>query len=256
MSEWSIVLAEQTMDLGIWDRLVYGQDTCHSFLALVNPEGEVVSEIHGTTFHPDTGKLSYKGQSFQTFAKAIACSAGVSEPFMSAVEKADMDHHWPRLKVAVTNGMWRLDKVEPDHQQVVLSGSKEEVVAEWLDACELGLRFNKLDEYYMPFSARIGGRNCNSVTALMLHAMDVDTTHLEFSHASVGFNNKLVERHEELAAFNTRQTYDPDELDSKLFRMIKGPWMIFHRTDRSHREPVDTGYKIPEDVMAGYEMAR
>ena len=52
MGNWQIVLAEQNMNLGRWDQLIFGQDTCHSYLVLKDPEGEVVSEMHGTTWHP------------------------------------------------------------------------------------------------------------------------------------------------------------------------------------------------------------
>tara|TARA_R110002124_G_scaffold64985_2_gene177280 strand:+ start:91420 stop:91851 length:432 start_codon:yes stop_codon:yes gene_type:complete len=41
--KWRIVLAEQNMDLGSVDRAVFGKDACHSFLALVNHQNDVIS---------------------------------------------------------------------------------------------------------------------------------------------------------------------------------------------------------------------
>lgn len=235
MSEWQIILAEKNMNLGIWDRAVYGRDTCHSFVALINPHGQVVSEIHGTTYHPKSNKMGYKGQAPHTFLKSIASSVGLSEAFRNAVVSRGIDQNWPRLKAFITDGPWRMNDIDAEHKHTVLSGTREDVLTEWLDACEIAEEFNKLDEYYMPVCARTGGRNCNSIAALMLHAMDVDFPEEHFIHAAPGFRNFLADQHDTLKSFDTRKVRHPNSLYPDLLRMTKGPTMLFHVADKSHQ---------------------
>lgn len=230
MSEgsWRIVLAEQTMKLGQVDNILFGRDTCHSFLALQNPEGEIVSEIHGSTYHPESNRVSYKGQSPQTYMKAFASSLGAADAFTRATKAIKLDDKWPRLKAVVTDGEWRFDQVPEDQTQVILEGSKEKVMGEWLDACKIGKEFNELDLYYIPICARTHGRNCNSVTGMMMHAMNVDFPEDKFHLEARGFANKLVAKYTSLRSFDTHGVYDPDELDAQLRAAIDAEDNYFH----------------------------
>lgn len=223
--QWQIILAEQNMNLGWVDNLFFGKDACHSFLALRNPEGAIVSELHGTTFLPSAARISTGGQSWPSYLRAGAEALNLSSIFERAVKAIGADHNFPQLKVVTTPGPWRMDRAE--ESRVVLSGDKEQILTEWIDACRIGEELNKLDLFYVPVCPRSSGQNCNSVTALLLHAMDVDVPKLSFNLAAVGYNNKLHEKLEPLRAFDTAGDYDPADLDGLLAQHTRSADNIF-----------------------------
>jgi hypothetical protein len=214
MSQWRIKIAEQDMNLGNIDNMVFGNDTCHSFMVLENPDGEVVSEIHGTTYHPARDRVAYGGQSAASYTSVIASSLGVSGLFKSVVQAMGVDDQFPRLKAVVTNKEWRAG--DADYSRVVLEGDRNDIIREWIDACRISELVNELDLFYTPICAIRGGQNCNTVTSILCHAMDVDVRVNEFNMAAVGVNNEMHERVALLKEFDTRQTYTDQELANLL----------------------------------------
>ncbi len=212
--KWRIVLAEQNMDLGSIDRMVFGKDTCHSFLALVNPDNEVVSELHGTTYHPHTNRLMHNGQSVQSYMGVIASSVNLLADFENACRYLEVDKHFSRLKAVNANGPWRSNMAET--MRTVMVGDKHDVMTEWLDGCAIGRKINELDIFYTPISIMDGGRqNCNAVTRSMLHAMDIDVSRDDFDLMPHGYNNKLWQK-SLVGEFNTKGAYSTEVIDSYL----------------------------------------
>ena len=228
MGNWQIVLAEQNMNLGRWDNLIFGKDTCHSYLVLKNPEGGVVSEMHGTTWHPKKNRLNHGGGSLQAAAKSIFSSLNLSKPFEAVARRLNDAPSFPRLKCVVTKGPWAIDKAQ--HEQVVMEGDKQSVLTEWLDACKVGDIINDLDLFYTPLCKRTFGQNCNAVTHTFLHAMGIDLPRESFNLAAVGYNNKLYEHMPELAKFDTEGNYDPEEMDELLGFYTENPDGLFMKS--------------------------
>ena len=214
VGKWRIVLAEQNMDLGSVDRAVFGMDTCHSFLALINPENDVVAELHGTTYHPQTDKLMHKGQSLPSYMGVIASSVNLLADFEDACRYLSVDEHFPRLKAVNANGAWRSNLAQS--MQLVLEADKHSVLSKWLDGCAFGRKMNELDIFYTPISIVEEGRqNCNAVTRSMLHAMDIEIARDNFDLMPHGYKNKLWEN-SLIGEFNTKGIYSMDAIDSYL----------------------------------------
>jgi hypothetical protein len=226
---WRIIVAEQNMDLGRVDNLFFGIDTCHSFVALQAPDEQIVSEIHGTTFLPSKSRLRSGGQSLQSYFRAWAQMVNLPSAFERAVKGTGMDKYFPRLKVVVTPGAWRMDVAEST--QVVMEGPKNSILTEWIDACRIGDIVNAQDFFYVPVCPRTSGQNCNSVTSLMLHAMDIEMPKSAFRLKAVGYNNKLHQKVDALRAFNTREQYDPRSLEGMLQQYTRNPDGFYFRYD-------------------------
>lgn len=236
MGNWQIVLAEQNMNLGRWDQLIFGQDTCHSYLVLKDPEGEVVSEMHGTTWHPKKNRLNHGGGSLQAAAKSIFSSLNLSKPFEAVARRFDNATTFPRLKSVVTKGPWAIDNAQ--HQQVVMEGDKHDILTEWIDACRIGDIINDMDLFYIPLCTRTIGQNCNAVTHTFLHAMDIDITRDQFNMAAVGYNNKLYKNMPELAEFDTKGDYTPEELSDLFEYYTENPDGLFMKSLGGYLEAV------------------
>ncbi|MEC7701460.1 MAG: hypothetical protein VX740_05090 [Pseudomonadota bacterium] len=231
---WRIALAEQNMDLGAVDRMVFGKDTCHSFLALINPQNEIVAELHGTTYYPETSQLMRNGQSAQSYMGVIASSVNLLADFEAVCRDWKIDSYFPRLKVVNSNGSWRTNLAET--MQTVMTGTKHEVMTEWLDACALGRKINDLDTFYTPISYHNDGRqNCNAVTRAMLHAMDAHVEQDVFHMVPHGYENNIWTR-QEVGEFDTRGQYSEADMDAYLTYVKSNisrhmPRMVDHELD-------------------------
>jgi len=237
MGNWQIVLAEQNMNLGKWDNLIFGKDTCHSYLALKNPEGEVISEMHGTTWHPRKNRLNHGGGSAQAAVKSIFSCLNLSKPFEAVARRFDNATAFPRLKSVVTKGPWAIDRAE--YQHVVMEGNEHEVLTEWIDACRIGDIINEMDLFYIPLCTRTIGQNCNAVTHTFLHAMDIEIPTNEFNMAAVGYNNKLYKTMPQLAEFDTEGEYTSQELVDLFEHYTENPDGLFMKSLGGYLEAAD-----------------
>ena len=229
--QWKIVLAEQPLNFGPVDNVLFQKDTCHSFLALQDPEGNVVSEIHGLAHNLQSNTLEYTG-GLTTVFNSTANSFGLSDVFRRATEFVNLDHKFERLRTVVTDGEWRFDNVPEGNAQTVFEGSQEEVMGKWLNGTAVGQEFNKLDVFYTPFSARDGGVNSNSVAGLMLDTMDIDVAEEDFKLRPLGYENKLSAQYPDLQnVTSTHMGYTTAELDAEFKQLVYGEDSMFHLVD-------------------------
>lgn len=234
---WRIALAEENMDVGQIDNMVFGNDTCHSFLVLINPDNEIVSELHGYPYKKTTRT---EGQCPNSYLSSLASSVNMMSAFESVCRALDVDDAFPRLKVINTNGKWRTDLSEV--MQVVFSGDKQTVMSEWLDACSLGGKINNMDLFYTPVSYVTENRkNCNTATRAFIHAMDITVDQTEFYLEPHGYENE-INKIKDLAEFNTRAQYSEADVQRYLDYVAQNlaanePVLADHNVDMRGKSP-------------------
>lgn len=248
--QWKIVLAEQPLNFGPIDNVLFQKDTCHSFLALQDPEGNIVSEIHGLAHNQQQNTLEYTG-GLSTIFNATASSFGLSDVFKRATEFVNQDHKFERLRTVVTDGEWRFDDVPEGNAQTVFEGSHEEVMSKWVNGTAVGHEFNKLDVFYTPFSARDGGVNSNSVAGLMLDTMGIDVPEGDFKLRPLGYENKLSAQYPDLQnVTSTHMGYTSAELDAELKQNIYNEHSMFHLVNNGNA-PAPPSQDTPVIAAAG-----
>lgn len=187
------------MELGDVDNIIFGKDSCHSFLVLQNPDGDIVSEIHGTTFSPKADRVSYGGGSAQSFLRSGLQMIGIGDVFERIIKATPLSAHFARLKVVVSPGQWRFDKSVRD--RTVMRGTADFILPKWADACRMGEEVNKKDLLYVPICLRTTGKNCNSITSLMLDVIGARVAKHDFHLAAHGYNNPLPNLRGQLNSF-------------------------------------------------------
>lgn len=235
---WKIVLAEQPLGMSWVDDFLYGKDSCHSFLALIDPNGEIVSEFHGMAHNLDTGILRNTDSIPSNAFNAITHSLHIPDQIrrnIPGIGKLDNT----RIKFVPTNGEWRLELLPEGHTQTILEGSKQEVMSLWLRAAEAGHAFNKLDKSYVLGSANNGGQNSNSVTRLLLTAMGLNIPEEQFLLAPVGYANDFAASYPHLldAMDNARTDGSSEELDAALMEMIYRKGSMYYATHDPGQPP-------------------
>jgi hypothetical protein len=236
---WKIVLAEQPLGMSWVDDFLYGKDSCHSFLALIGPNGEVASEFHGMAHNLDTGVLRNTDSIPSNAFNAITHSLHIPDQVRRNIPGlGQLDN--TRIKFVPTKGEWRLELLpEGDYTQVIFEGTKEEVMNKWLRAGEAGHAFNKLDKSYVLGSANNGGQNSNSVTRLLLTAMGLNIPEEHFLLAPVGYANDFAAQYPHLLdeMNKARIGGSSNDLDAALMEMIYRKGSMYYATNDPGQPP-------------------
>ena len=185
-----IDLHETPLDLGNLDNLVFGRDATRSFLVLKDAEhGKILSEIHGTSYHPLQKKLGIGGQSVLNIFNLLAADMGIHRVFNRVAKFCGYEKKISKLKVYATDGA-RRSKVG-DRTVPVKIGSFEDIMPLWLSAMEVGTAVNRSENRYKGVSLAQKAKNCHAVTAALLRMMAVDPAGIKMHYAAPGFSHSL-----------------------------------------------------------------
>jgi len=186
-----IALHETPLDLGNLDNLVFGRDASHSFLVLKDADqnDKVISEIHGTSYHPIQKKLGLGGQSVLNIFNLLAADIGLRPVFNRLAKFCGYENQISKLKVYATDGARRSKAA--DRVITVKTGSFEDIMPFWLSAMEIGATINRSENRYKGVSLAQKAKNCHAVTAALLRMMEVDPGSIKMTYATPGFSHNL-----------------------------------------------------------------
>lgn len=167
---WTIELCERPVNSGKrLNRIVLGQPMGHSFLALVDDEGTVRTEIHGGTFDESRGRIFLARPARITkYFMALSTVAGLDVVFDKTLRYTGLGKYQPRLLAAVTIGRWQYPIAKTIH--VVDAGGERDMAAKWLLMLDAAKAVNAQRPTYYTFPKKTRGQNCHSVIATLLEA--------------------------------------------------------------------------------------
>lgn len=169
MSNWTIAVGEEPLSaLGPVDEtLLEGREFTHSFLALMDDEGNIVEEIHGRA-------ANGFGRIFNNPTNTVRQYFNLAGAKPGTVVSTE---HGEKLKVFLDN---------PDQEKMmskgrvyvaVVSGDQSDIAAMWHKAIEKALNINELDADYLAVGIKgRPGQNCHRVTASILTHIGQSTT--------------------------------------------------------------------------------
>ncbi len=168
--EWQIVVGERPLGaLGRWDEFFLGgREFSHSFIALVDPNGNVVEELHGQSYDIENSKPSDMSLDLASIVNVAFSRPGA---LVSTGTKN-------KLKVQLRDGVSDPEKTE---YTPMVSGDKADIMTRWRAAMENAAHINELDIDYIAIGVdpeKRAGQNCHSATCNMLMAAGVKAREL------------------------------------------------------------------------------
>jgi hypothetical protein len=136
---WSIEFAEKPLDsIGNLDNVIFnGKNASHSFLRLVDPQGQVVGELHGLSVSGETGE-----------AQDVSFNALGRLGYMLNQNKDKAPYKPDRLQIFTFEG-WRTKSSQVE-TYTLKTGSEREIKGLWNIGCEAAKDFNAKNYEYTP----------------------------------------------------------------------------------------------------------
>lgn len=212
--KWRIAMCEKPLSsVGVLDNLLYGKDASHSFLALVDPNGDVVEEMHGFSVNTRSNEPATASMGLRQFFNALAAKKG--EPIRT--------DHPNKLRVTVAPPNEVPGTLNENAQmQVITSGDDDEIHRRWNSALQRGQQINDMHVDYIPIGMKPGhhGQNCHSVTSDALDAMGVEAR-LTPTFARPGFKRMIVNEISQDVKALGRMTHELHSSLRKLRRSLR-----------------------------------
>lgn len=212
--QWRIAMCEKPLSsIGILDNLIYGKDASHSFLALVDPNGDVVEEMHGFSVNTRNNEPATASMGLRQFFNALAAKKG--EPIRT-------DHpNKLRVTVAPPNEVPGTLN-ENAEMRVIANGDDADIHRRWNKALARGKQINDMHVDYIPIGMKPGhhGQNCHSVTSDALNAMNIKAS-LTPTFARPGFKRMIVNEISQDVKALGRMTHELHESLSGLRRALR-----------------------------------
>lgn len=183
--QWQIAVCEKPLEsVGIFDNLIFGKDASHSFLALIDPNGDIVEEMHGFSVNTSSNEPATASMGLRQLFNALSAKK----------DEAIRTDHPNKLRVTVAAPHEVPGTLNQNATvQAVLSGDHDDIHARWHKALARGHAINDAHVDYIAIGLKPGhpGQNCHSVTSDALDAMGVKAE-LPPKFARPGFTRMII----------------------------------------------------------------
>lgn len=174
-----------------WYALRGQEGASHTFLVLKDGQGKVVQQIHGSSLDTTRGQLSgvmtdeMDRETVQTRSRAV----------FTLFNKAVRSENSPLVKLVALvddgkSAMLDFLSTPNSNPQVLFEGSRDDVLQKWRKALVAANDINKADLPFTAYSFLQPGQSCNSLTATLMHVMDLDADFAS-PHVRTGFGRVM-----------------------------------------------------------------
>lgn len=173
LPQWRIELCERPVFKGAtMDRLLYGKNLSHPFLALLDQNDVVKGEIHGVPYDHTRGFRQGKLNKLFEFSTIYTTPLFFDKPFQALIEHSPFKQHYPTLRSLFFEKARQYDRAA---ERVVLVESDGETINTlWQDLEASAKRLDALDLPYNRHGARNGSYNCQATIATILKENDLE----------------------------------------------------------------------------------